>query len=109
MDACNDPKCPVHGSLSVRGNLIEGKVVRAKAPKTVLVERELIKYIPKYERYRKVRSRIAAYCPDCIALREGDVVQIGETRKLSKTKSFAVLKKVESTGQKSEKKGEKKK
>jgi len=107
MDACNDPKCPIHGSLSVRGNLIEGKVVRARAPKTVLVERELIKYIPKYERYRKVRSRIAAYCPDCMDIKEGDMVRIGETRKLSKTKSFAVLAKVlamESKTQKGEKK-----
>jgi small subunit ribosomal protein S17 len=47
--------------------------------------------VPKFERYKKVRSKIAAYNPDCIAAKEKDIVKIGECRKLSKTKSFVVL------------------
>ena len=88
---CNDKKCAVHGSLKVRGNVFAGKVVSAKTPKTVGVERELIHYIPKYERYRKIKSRVFAYCPECISVKTGDMVRIGETRKLSKTKSFVVI------------------
>ena len=91
MPECNDTRCPVHGQIKVRGNIFTGLVVSAKAPKTVKVERVLAHYVPKYERYKKVRSRIAAHNPPCINALEGDIVQIGETRKTSKTKAFVVL------------------
>ncbi|MBN1940610.1 MAG: 30S ribosomal protein S17 [Candidatus Diapherotrites archaeon] len=89
---CNDPKCPKHGSLKVRGNVFTGVVKSAKPAKTVIVERILTKYVPKYERYKKTRSKIAAHNPECMAAKEGDTIEIGETRKLSKTKSFVVIK-----------------
>jgi len=88
---CKDLKCPVHGNVKVRGNMFEGIVIRAKAPKTIIMERYLMQYVRKYERYRKVRSRITAHKPDCISVAIGDKVRIGETRKLSKTKSFVVM------------------
>lgn len=75
----------------IRGNIFEGKVISAKANKTVTVERELIQYIPKYERYKKIRSRIKAHNPVSINAKEGDWVKIGETRRISKTKSFIVM------------------
>lgn len=89
---CKDEKCPAHGHLKVRGNLFSGKVKSAKSHRTASVERTLVKYVPKYERYKKTKSRIYAHNPDCIAAEEGDTVTVGETRKLSKTKSFVVLK-----------------
>ena len=89
---CNDEKCPVHGHLKVRGNVLTGTVKSAKAPKTVSVERILVKYVPKYERYKKTKSRVYAHNPECMSAKEGDTVTIGETRKLSKTKCFVVLK-----------------
>lgn len=92
MPECNDPRCPVHGSLKVRGNVFVGEVVSAKPAKTIKVERILFRYVPKYERYRKVRSRVTAHAPTCFAVSEGDRVRIGETRKLSKTKAFVVMK-----------------
>jgi len=75
----------------IRGNIFEGKVVSAKANKTVTVERELIQYIPKYERYKKIRSRVKAHNPISMNAKEGDLVKIGETRRISKTKSFIVM------------------
>ncbi len=91
MVECNDPRCPIHGSIKVRGNVFTGTVVSAKPGKTVTVERKLVKYLPKYERYKKSRSRIYAHNPECISAKEGDNVQVGETRKLSKTKNFVVM------------------
>jgi small subunit ribosomal protein S17 len=88
---CNDPKCAIHGQIKVRGNVFTGAVVSDKADKTIIVERVLSKRVPKYERYRKVRSRITAHNPNCIKAKEGNIVKIGETRKISKTKSFVVL------------------
>ncbi len=94
MSECNDKNCPVHGSIKVRGNVFTGKVISAKPAKTVTIERKIIEFVPKYERYKKVRSRIHAHNPPCINAKEGDIVRIGETRKISKTKSFVVLEKV---------------
>ena len=79
------------GSYSVRGSILLGKVVSAKAPKTVTVERIITRYVPKFQRYKKVRSKIHAHNPETINAVEGDYVKIGETRKLSKTKNFIVL------------------
>ncbi len=87
---CNDQKCPVHGSLSTRGSQLEGRVVSAKAKKTAIVEIDYTRYIYKYERYLRKRSRIPAYNPECISAKEGNIVSIAETRRLSKTKSFVV-------------------
>jgi small subunit ribosomal protein S17 len=80
----------VHGSLSTRGSQLEGRVVSAKAKKTAIVEIDYTRYIYKYERYLRKRSRIPAYNPDCISAKEGNIVSIAETRRLSKTKSFVV-------------------
>ncbi len=85
--------------FSVRGAVLKGVVVSAKAPKTVTVERIITKYVPKYQRYKKIRSRIKAHVPDGVSVKEGDFVSIGETRKISKTKSFVVIGKVKGEGQ----------
>lgn len=87
---CKDINCPIHGSLKTRGAELLGKVVSSKAKKTVIVEREYTKYVYKYERYLRKRSRIPAHNPECLNAKAGDTVKIAETRKLSKTKAFAV-------------------
>ncbi|MGB9732772.1 MAG: 30S ribosomal protein S17 [Candidatus Micrarchaeia archaeon] len=90
MSECNDPNCPIHGNIKVRGAQIIGTVVSNKGKKTVIVEREYTKYIYKYERSLRKRSRIPAHNPECINAQVGDIVKIGETRRISKTKSFVV-------------------
>jgi small subunit ribosomal protein S17 len=91
MAKCDDKNCPYHGHIKVRGSIFTGTVISAKPQKTVTVERILIQKVPKYERYKKSRSKIHAHNPPCINAREGDIVKIGETRRISKTKSFVVL------------------
>lgn len=88
---CEDESCPWHGKLPVRGKIIQGTVVSSRAQKTAIVERSYLHYVPKYERYERRHSRIAAYNPECIAAKEGDSVKIAETRPISKTKAFAVI------------------
>jgi len=88
---CEDEKCAVHGHIKVRGNVFTGKVISSRMQKTVTVERNITRKVPKYERYKKVRTKIKAHNPLCINAKEGDFVRIGETRKLSKTKNFVVL------------------
>ena len=97
--SCDDDRCPWHGRLPVRGRLIEGVVKSFRSPKMAVVEREHYQYVPKYTRYERRRSRIHAYVPPCISLREGDRVVIGETRPLAKSVSFVVLSVVREGGQ----------
>lgn len=93
-EACSDANCPFHGSLSVRGQTLEGTVASTDMDKTVVVEREYDVRVPKYDRYMKRRSRVPAHAPPCMDLEEGDTVRIAETRPLSKTKSHVVVEKL---------------
>jgi small subunit ribosomal protein S17 len=93
--ACNNAKCPFHGSVSVRGKLFEGVVVSDSMDKSVKVEWSNLVRDKKYNRYFKTRSKVIAHNPECINAKVGDKVVIGETRPLSKTKHFAVLKVIE--------------
>jgi len=92
-ESCNDLNCPFHGNLSVRGKIIEGKVVSDKARATVVVERSYLHYVKKYMRYEKRRSKIMAHNPPCINAKEGDFVKIAECRPISKNVSFVVIEK----------------
>lgn len=94
LKECKDSKCCWHGTLSVRGRIFEGEVVSDKAPRTVVVEWGYSSYIPKYERYERRHSAVAAYNPECISAKKGDIVRIAECRPLSKMKSFIVIEKV---------------
>lgn len=92
---CGDPKCPFHGKLRVRGQAFVGNVVSFKIPKSATVSWERRRLIKKFERYEIRRSKVAAYVPECINIKEGDKVIIMECRPLSKTKKFVVVKKLE--------------
>ncbi|MDG5775726.1 30S ribosomal protein S17 [Haloarculaceae archaeon H-GB2-1] len=92
---CDDENCPFHGTLSVRGQTLEGTVASTDMDKTVVVEREYDVKVPKYDRQMKRRSRVPAHAPACLDLSDGDTVTIAETRPLSKTKSHVVVEKQE--------------
>ncbi|MGQ9469672.1 MAG: 30S ribosomal protein S17 [Nitrososphaerales archaeon] len=92
--SCNDKFCPFHGSLSIRGRILEGKAVSIKAKDMAIVEREYLHYIKKYMRYERRRSRIHAHLPSCLGVNEGDSVKIAECRPLAKTISFVVIEKL---------------
>ncbi|ALU11356.1 30S ribosomal protein S17 [Ignicoccus islandicus DSM 13165] len=91
--ACDDPECPWHGHLKVRGTILEGIVVKKRMQKAVVVRHEYLYYNKKYQRYERRKKNIHARLPPCLAneIKEGDVVVIGETRPLAKSISFVVL------------------
>jgi small subunit ribosomal protein S17 len=92
---CNDPNCPYHGTLSIRGHVLEGVVVSAKMEKTVIVRRDYLNYVPKFKRYERRHSHIPAHNPPCINVKVGDRVKVAECRPISKTVSFIVVEKLE--------------
>ncbi len=89
---CTDKHCPFHGDLKLHGRVFEGIIIKKNLHKTVNVEWERISYLSKFERYAKSRSRVKAHNPDCIDAEIGDQVMIVETRPISKTKKFVVVK-----------------
>ena len=69
-----------------------GTVVSKNPHRTIIVEWDRTKKVQKYERYEKMRTKIAAHNPTCINAGKGDRVVLHECRPLSKTKSFVVTK-----------------
>ena len=92
--SCTDKNCPFHGSLAVRGQIITGVVSSIKMQNSILVKKEYMHLIPKYERYEKRTSSYAAHCPPCIGAKIGDKIRIAECRPLSKTISFVAIEKL---------------
>lgn len=92
--SCDDPNCPFHGHLSVRGKVIDGIVASSKMSRTITVERDYLHYLKKYLRYEKRRSRILAHNPPCLEISEGDKVRIAECRPISKEVAFVVVEKL---------------
>lgn len=88
---CSDPKCPFHGHLKVRGQLLEGTVVSDKMEGTVRVRRDYQRLIPKFDRLEKRRSTYSAHLPPCLGVEVGDAVLLGECRPLAKTVAFVVV------------------
>lgn len=88
---CQDPACPFHGRLKVRGQQIVGRVTSSKMQHTVKVEKEHLHWNQKYERYERRSRRYAAHVPPCIDVAEGDEVRIMECRPLSKTVAFVLV------------------
>ncbi len=89
MVECNDRNCALHGERKTRGAVVEGEVVKV-GRKTAIVQRNLVRYLSKYERYIRTRSKIAAHNPECISAKVGDVVKVEECGKISKTKAWVV-------------------
>lgn len=93
-ESCDDKNCPFHGTLPVRGQIITGVVSSVKMHDSILVSRDYMHYVPKYERYERRTSKYAAHCTPCIKLKSGDRVRIAECRPLSKTVSFVTIEKI---------------
>ncbi len=91
---CDDPNCPWHGHLKVHGPVIEGIVVQDKMEKTVVVEREYLRFDKKYERYIKRKSRYHVHSPSCVDAKIGDKVKFMECKPIAKSVNFVVIEKL---------------
>merc|ERR1712080_691165 len=87
-----DKKCPFTGTVSIRGKILTGTVVSTKMHRTIIIRREYLHYVPKYNRYEKRHKNLAAHVSPVFRVAEGDVVTVGQCRPISKTVRFNVLK-----------------
>jgi small subunit ribosomal protein S17 len=92
---CDDVNCPFHGVLALRGHSLEGIVISNKMENTIIVRRDYLNYVPKFKRYERRRSNVAAHNPPCLEIKVGDKVRLAECRPISKTVAFVVIEKLE--------------
>ncbi|KAK5584819.1 hypothetical protein RB653_006436 [Dictyostelium firmibasis] len=87
-----DKKCPFTSDVSIRGAILRGTVISTKMRRTLVVRRNYLHYIKKYNRFEKRHSNIPAHVSPAFNVKEGDSVTIGQCRPLSKTVRFNVIK-----------------
>jgi small subunit ribosomal protein S17 len=89
---CDDPNCPFHGQLSIRGRIFEGKVISTNMKNSIVIKRDFLYYLKKYKRYERRHGNITAHCPPCFDnVKNGDTAKVAECRPLSKTISYVVI------------------
>jgi small subunit ribosomal protein S17 len=81
-------------SIRTRGRTFTGIVLEARMQSTATVEWPRRKYVQKYERYERKRTRIKAHNPKEIDAKKGDIVKVEECRPISKTKHFTIIEKI---------------
>ena len=88
-----DKKCPFVGNISIRGRILTGIVRKMKMQRTIVIRRDYLHYVKKYNRFEKRHKNMSVHLSPCFRDVEiGDIVTIGECRPLSKTVRFNVLK-----------------
>uniref|UniRef100_UPI00398E8D77 small ribosomal subunit protein uS17-like n=1 Tax=Pristiophorus japonicus TaxID=55135 RepID=UPI00398E8D77 len=94
-----DKKCPFTGNVSIRGRILSGVVT--KMQQTIVIRRDCLHYIRKYNRFEKRHKNMSVHLSPCFRdVQNGDSVTVGECRPLSKTVSFNVLKVTKAAGAK---------
>ncbi|TNN10696.1 40S ribosomal protein isoform 2 [Schistosoma japonicum] len=79
-----DKKCPFTGNVRIRGRILTGVVRKAKMNRTIVIRRDYLKYVKKYNRYEKRHKNMSVHLSPCFRdVTIGDVVTVGECRPLS--------------------------
>jgi small subunit ribosomal protein S11e len=87
-----DKKCPFTSNVTIRGRIFKGVVLSNKMARTVVLRRDYLHYIKKYNRFEKRHHNLPAHLSPVFArTRIGDVVTVGQCRPLSKTVRFNTL------------------
>nr|ALS04107.1 40S ribosomal protein S11 [Acartia pacifica] len=88
-----DKKCPFTGKISIRGRVLTGTITKMKMNRTVVIRRDYLHYVKKYNRFEKRHKNMSVHLSPCFrGVQVGDTVTVGECRPLSKTVRFNTLK-----------------
>jgi ribosomal protein S17 len=73
-----DNKCPFTSDVSIRGRIFKGVVLSNKMARTVILRRDYLHYIKKYNRFEKRHHNLPAHLSPAFArTRIGDIVTVG--------------------------------
>ena len=86
-----DKKCPFTGNVSIRGRLMRGVVHSTACKRSIVIRRDYLHFVQKYQRYQKRHKNFTVHCSPCFEPKVGDDVIVGQCRPLSKTVRYNVL------------------
>merc|ERR1712049_59680 len=96
-----DKKCPFTGNVHIRGRILTGIVMKMKMERTIVIRRDYLHYVRKYNRFEKRHKNMSVHLSPCFRdVKLSDVVTVGECRPLSKTVRFNTLKVTKAAGAK---------
>merc|ERR1719460_2580355 len=79
-----DKKCPFTSPVTIRGRIFKGVVLSNKMNRTVVLRRDYLHYIKKYNRFEKRHHNLPAHLsPVYHRTRIGDIVTVGQCRPIS--------------------------
>merc|ERR1711941_78351 len=55
-----DKKCPFTGNVSIRGRILKGMCISNKMKNTIIIRRDYLNYVKKYNRFEKRHKNLAA-------------------------------------------------
>lgn len=99
-----DKKCPFTSSVSIRGRILRGIVHSTKMQRSIVIRRNYLHFIQKYQRYQKRHKNFTVHCSPAFDPKVGDDVIVGQCRPLSKTIRYNVLEVVKKSADKAGKK-----
>ena len=86
------------GNVNIRGKLITGTIKTTKMKNTVIIRKDYLHYIKKYNRFEKRHKNTAVHVSPAFRVKAGDEIMAGQCRPLSKTVRFNMLKVLRSAG-----------
>merc|ERR1711908_191472 len=96
-----DKKCPFTGKVHIRGRILSGTITKMKMTRTVVIRRDYLHYVKKYNRFEKRHKNLSVHMSPCFRdVMVGDIATVGECRPLSKTIRFNTLKVSRAAGNK---------
>uniref|UniRef100_A0A3Q2W9X2 Small ribosomal subunit protein uS17 n=1 Tax=Haplochromis burtoni TaxID=8153 RepID=A0A3Q2W9X2_HAPBU len=60
-----DKKCPFTGNVSIRGRILSGVVTKMKMQRTIVIRRDYLHYIRKYNRFEKRHKNLSVHLSPC--------------------------------------------
>eukprot|EP00310_Coccolithus_braarudii_P024313 CAMPEP_0183336968 /NCGR_PEP_ID=MMETSP0164_2-20130417/4790_1 /TAXON_ID=221442 /ORGANISM="Coccolithus pelagicus ssp braarudi, Strain PLY182g" /LENGTH=165 /DNA_ID=CAMNT_0025506601 /DNA_START=36 /DNA_END=533 /DNA_ORIENTATION=- len=93
-----DKKCPWTGNVHIRGKLITGVIKTTKMKNTLIIRKDYLHYIKKYNRFEKRHKNTPVHVSPAFRVKPGDEILAGQCRPLSKTVRFNMLKVIRAAG-----------
>ncbi|TFK02746.1 serine/threonine-protein phosphatase with EF-hands 2 [Platysternon megacephalum] len=76
-----DKKCPFTGNVSIRGRILSGVVTKMKMQRTIIIRRDYLHYIRKYNCFEKHHKNMSVHLSPCFRdVQIGAIVTGGECR-----------------------------
>ncbi|KAJ6665780.1 hypothetical protein lerEdw1_001252 [Lerista edwardsae] len=96
-----DKKCPFTGNMSICGRILSGVVTKMKMQHIIVIRRDYLHYISKYNQFEKRHKNMSVHRSPCFqGVQIQDIATVGKCWLLSKTVRFNVLKVTKAAGTK---------